>query len=77
MSQRPECGRCGMLRPFDFLVSDEEWRAIVGDDRAFWCFPCFDDAASQKSASYTVLRVTVPRTGRDPLVFTRGLFQES
>lgn len=76
MSQRPECRKCGVLRPFDFLVPDEEWKTIVGDDRAFWCFTCFDDAAAQRSIPYLVLRVTIPRSGKDPLVFQPPLFRE-
>ena len=48
--------QCNGLRvTVGFIVSDEDWKAVCGDDEADLCLSCFDEEAEEKRVKYTLL----------------------
>lgn len=49
---RQWCLRCGAQDGFSFRVSDETWRAVVGDGPPILCLRCFDALATKRGVPY-------------------------
>jgi len=53
--KRQKCGVCKCEDKFNFHVSDELWRQVVG--QAYWnkvvCLQCFDEFARKKQIDYS------------------------
>lgn len=59
-AQRQSCKRCGRREGQNFIVSNEDWQAIVaGDPRTYTlCIVCFDLLAEEAERAYTITHFT-------------------
>jgi hypothetical protein len=56
LGERCKSDRCNWRRiTVGFDVSDEDWRAVRGDDERCRCLTCFDEEAQEKGVRYTLL----------------------
>ncbi len=59
-----ECPTCAERIPFEFLVTDEDWAAVMGGDRETMCLPCFDVAARERKVRYSIIGLTIRLPGQ-------------
>jgi len=49
------CRCCGERNVIGFLVMDEVWLAVTGDEDTIWCPACFDREAQRNEIKYNFL----------------------
>lgn len=50
---------CGRRVNVGFVVSDEDWEAVVGNPGTILCLTCFDEMAQEKGIEYKVIETAV------------------
>lgn len=56
LAERCKSDRCkGRRVTVGFSVSDEDWKAVVGETESILCLSCFDEIAQMRGVTYTIL----------------------